>query len=203
MGQTVPMATSTRGMSYRPAAAGSVLLWVAMAALVVPTVGCDSGLVLSGYGSRLAGTETLGDEPRFRHGPHPAVDFRADVGDPVLASAAGYVMRVARDRDAGGWVVLHHGTFSRYTTYLHLADIHVDRGAIVQRGDVIGTVGMFRYSGKFPHVHLELCVSRCSRAHADGDLDGTEDPMKYASGCFERGKKYPTDRLVLTFPIRC
>jgi hypothetical protein len=49
---------------------------------------------------------------------------------------------------------------------------------------------------------MELCTSACA-SHVDGDLSATADPLAIADGCFAPGKAYPSDRLVLTFPVTC
>jgi hypothetical protein len=47
----------------------------------------------------------------------------------------------------------------------------------------------------FEHVHLELQRGR--------DINALEDPLARIVGCFDETKRYPTDRLVLTYPVRC
>jgi hypothetical protein len=44
-------------------------------------------------------------------------------------------------------------------------------------------------------VHLELQRGR--------DRDALEDPPAKLVGCLDPAKSYPTERLVLTFPVRC
>jgi murein DD-endopeptidase MepM/ murein hydrolase activator NlpD len=73
----------------------------------------------------------------------------------------------------------------------------VRTGDDVRRGQPIGTVGTTgqRAWPGYEHVHLEL-----QRGSNPNDL---EDPMRRSAGCFDPGASYPTDRLVLTYPVAC
>lgn len=90
------------------------------------------------------------------HG-YNAVDFGAQSGSSVLASASGRVIKSV----GGGWnggygrfVVIEHGNGTQ-TLYSHLSGIIVSRGQRVVRGQVIGYVGVSgRSSG--PHLHFEV-----------------------------------------------
>jgi hypothetical protein len=44
-------------------------------------------------------------------------------------------------------------------------------------------------------VHLEL-------QHGT-NVDAVEDPLPRIVGCFDAAARYPTDRLVLTYPLKC
>ena len=84
---------------------------------------------------------------------------------------------------------------------MHLASATVSVGETVRRGEVIGTVGLFPYSGDVVHVHWMLCAQRsCSGYGSEG---GTADPLKLTEGCFEPDEGYPDDKLVLTYPVEC
>ena len=83
----------------------------------------------------------------------------------------------------------------------HMQAVTVELGQAVSRGEEIGQVGKSG-SAAVPHVHLELCTFDCT-SHADGDFSGTEDPLAIAEGCYDSNRTYPTDRLVITFPVRC
>jgi len=108
-------------------------------------------------------------------------------------------MVVARDnRDLSGLlVVIDHDPHGLRTVYRHFAEIAVRVGDSVRRGQRIGAVGT---SGQrawpgFEHVHLELQRGR--------DSNALGDPLARTVGCFDETKEYPTDRLVLTYPVRC
>lgn len=178
--------------------------WLVVLALTLS--GCAGVYIPSTYAS-YSGANNL---PRER--PHAGVDFAAAYSSPALAAADGKVLLVTdrfyssvlqRLKGCGYSVLIAHDQFARYTVYCHLKEVLVEPGDTVKRGDVIGLVGTTGNSGNVPHVHLELCVSMCPSGHADGDLKNTEDPLARADGCFDPNKQYPTDRLVLTYPVKC
>lgn len=97
-------------------------------------------------------------QTRSNHSPTNAVDFNRadDLGDRVVASAAGTVTRVA---DAGSvsygrWIEIDHGGGYR-TRYAHLSSQGVSAGQRVSAGQAIGTVGSTGGSTG-PHLHFEL-----------------------------------------------
>ncbi len=86
--------------------------------------------------------------------PHYGVDFAAPIGTPVRAVGDG-VVKIAGFRGGSGRMIqIDHG--ERYTTaYLHLSKISVIPGSRVQRGQVIGAVGMTGLATG-PHLHFSL-----------------------------------------------
>ena len=140
-----------------------------------------------------------------RRAPHAGVDFVADYSSPVIAAADGRVSITARRTVGCGYSVFieHDKFFNLYTVYCHLSDILVKPDDAVKRGQVIGLVGTTGNAFNVPHVHLELCTASCPYGHADGSLWGTKDPLENSDGCFDPKKQYPTDRLVLTYPVKC
>jgi murein DD-endopeptidase MepM/ murein hydrolase activator NlpD len=134
--------------------------------------------------------------PLFRR--HRGLDVAGRLGDDVLAAADGRVT-VARDNGypCGLIVVIDHEYDSLRTVYCHFSAIAVRVGDTVRRGDRIGAVGISgqRASPGFEHVHLELQRGR--------DVNAIEDPLPRVVGCFDPRVAYPTDRLVLTYPVRC
>lgn len=163
--------------------------------------GCRS-VVISKYGTELGVRRTDEGYAIKRPLRHRGVDFRAYVeGAPVFAAADGVVTEVKLDDCAGVEILIQHPRFDRFTFYIHLREAYVEPGDKLARGDVIGEVGLYPCSDKVIHVHMELWP--VAKQQATGDLEGTEDPLRYDGGCFDRNKTYPADRLVLTYPVKC
>gem|GEM_PF-2149319 len=91
-------------------------------------------------------------------------------GTPVVASADGAVASVDRDPAGyGRFVLLNHGATVE-TLYGHLAQVIVQPGAAVRRGDVIAYMGSSgRSTG--PHVHYEVRVAGVHHDPLDYMLD--------------------------------
>jgi len=90
----------------------------------------------------------INNEPRNFH---TGMDFKAPEKTPVLASNKGRVALVGDFFFSGNSVFLDHGQ-GLYTMYFHLSGIKVKTDEIVQKGEVIGWVGMTgRATG--PHLH--------------------------------------------------
>jgi len=71
---------------------------------------------------------------------HPAIDYVAPVGAPVVAIASGSVVHAGWAGGAGRMVTIRHSN-GYESSYLHLSAISTHRGAHVMQGDVIGRVG--------------------------------------------------------------
>jgi hypothetical protein len=53
-------------------------------------------------------------------------------------------------------------------------------------------------------VVITLLLSACIGGARELLASGAKiDPLPLTVGCFDLGKSYPTDRLVLTYPVRC
>lgn len=99
----------------------------------------------TGFGAR----RVINGQPRA---PHAGVDYSADPGTPVVAANAGRVALVAEHFFSGRLVVLDHG-LGLFTLYFHLERVDVQEGERVERGQVIGAVGVTgRATG--PHLHF-------------------------------------------------
>jgi len=86
---------------------------------------------------------------------HAGLDFAAQQGTPIYATADGVVKEASYD--AGGYgnhVVINHG-YGYETLYGHMYRIKAKTGQRVKRGEVIGYVGS---TGKStgPHCHYEV-----------------------------------------------
>ncbi len=95
----------------------------------------------------------------FNHQPsmHTGMDFRANVGDPIYATAAGKVVKAGWEGGYGQMVEIDHGE-GLSTRYGHMSQINVVVGQRVHVGQVIGRVGSTgRSTG--PHLHYEVRVN--------------------------------------------
>lgn len=103
--------------------------------------------VTSGYGIR-------NDPFTGQLAMHEGLDFVAEVGSPIIATAAGTVTRSAWDPSYGNVVEVNH--IEGFTTrYAHLSKRLVEVGQKVQRGDTIAQLGNTgRSTG--PHLHYEV-----------------------------------------------
>lgn len=148
--------------------------------------------ILVGFG------DWLGGEGYPRPSPHRGLDFAGRVGADVLAAADGRVVAARDNRDLCGLIVaIVHEPHGYRTVYCHFAAIVVRPGDDVRRGQRIGslgTTGQRAWPG-YEHVHLEL--------QRGTDVNAVEDPMGRLAGCFDTRASYPTDRLVLTYPVAC
>lgn len=163
---------------------------------------CGNPYVLNGYRSPMG----VGGQ---RLGLHTGIDFKAELGDVVLAAAPGFVASAMYSEEVGNAVLIGHllseEGFAYFTVYLHLEDIKVERGQEVRRGEHIGTAGSTgAASGGKVHVHFQLCTFACLVGTRDGDFKGVEDPMKFLVGCYDARRTYDDNhRLVLSYPVQC
>ncbi len=101
----------------------------------------------SGYGYR---RDPIYGTSKF----HEGLDFAADRGTPVYATADGEVVMAGWQSGYGNMVEINHG-YNYVTRYAHLSKIHTKPGTKVKRGDLIGEVGN---TGKSTgnHLHYEV-----------------------------------------------
>ncbi len=125
----------------------------------LPSIRPARGWIASPFGRRL-------DPYNHRWKMHEGIDIAGRFGTPVVASADGEVAKVARDRGGyGQFVLLDHGDTVE-TLYGHLAQVIVEPGDVVRRGDVIAYMGSTgRSTG--PHVHYEVRVAGVHRNPVD------------------------------------
>lgn len=105
------------------------------------------GVINSGFGFRR-------DPITGQRAHHSGLDISADRGIPVLASADGIVVRAERMGNLGRAVYVLH-RFGYETRYGHMAEILVEEGQEVRRGDIVGRVGN---SGRTTGYHLHYEV---------------------------------------------
>ena len=118
-------------------------------ALRVPSAPPVGGGVGSGFGFRT-------DPITGRAALHTGLDFPADPGTPITASAGGVVLASEWHAEYGHTVEIDHGN-GLVTRYAHCLKVLVGPGQVVKRGQLIAEVGSSgRSTG--PHLHFEVLV---------------------------------------------
>jgi murein DD-endopeptidase MepM/ murein hydrolase activator NlpD len=112
------------------------------------------------------GPSELSGEPRmfgYAHF-HTGIDLARPQGTPIQAAEAGQVIQAAGQTDSLGFLVGYgnlvriQADSGRVDYYGHMLAFAVQRGDIVQAGQVIGYVGSTGYSTG-PHTHFEVRVA--------------------------------------------
>lgn len=89
---------------------------------------------------------------------HAGIDFAAEIGTPIYATADGKVAVVdVKFSGYGKMVEIDHG-FGYRTRYAHMHGFNVKVGQSVKRGDLIGYVGNTGLSTA-PHLHYEVIIN--------------------------------------------
>lgn len=93
----------------------------------------------------------------WRHGRlHYGTDFASPVGTPIYAAESGQVVYSDYYHDYGQFIKISHGN-GITTHYAHCQKMLVTTGQWVDKGQMIGTIGMTgRSTGA--HLHFELAV---------------------------------------------
>ena len=146
-------------LSPRPPTALGVVPSADLGRETMPSIWPVRGQISAGFGQRL---DPFSGEGVF----HSGVDIRTPYGTRVESAGDGIVLEAGFDSGYGNAIVLDHG-YGMTTKYGHLSKIFVVVGQEVERGQVIGAVGM---TGKTtgPHLHYEVIVN-----------DTPVNPMKY------------------------
>ena len=111
----------------------------------------DADCVISTFGSR----RTYNDDPKIFY--HTGLDLGYCKGTDVYAPAVGKVVGALPGLIVrGNTIIIDHG-LGVYTIYMHLEEILVEEGAVVERGQLIGVIGTTgRSTG--PHLHFEVDI---------------------------------------------
>ena len=131
----------------------------------IPSIIPVSGWITSGFGRRVS--PFTGERST-----HMGIDIAANMGNPVLAPADGVVIFTGTKDGFGNFVMIAHG-YGLVSHYGHNAQILVQPGQTIKRGDQIATVGMTgRTTG--PHLHYEVWLNGNAVDPRRFLLDGSE-----------------------------
>lgn len=107
----------------------------------------SSGMFTSNFGWRL-------DPFNGRNSFHEGIDFMAAPGTPIMAAAAGVVVKAEYHSQYGKMVEIDHGN-GLITLYAHCSKLRAKVGDVVMKGAIIAEVGSSgRATG--PHLHFEV-----------------------------------------------
>ncbi|HWU90180.1 MAG TPA: M23 family metallopeptidase [Kofleriaceae bacterium] len=124
---------------------------------------------------RLFGAERAGVERAECGAGHCGVDLDGPRGRPIVAVAAGTIVRVERsergaDGRSGRYVRIQHedGTF---TAYMHMDEVGegLEVGVAVARGQYVGTLGATATYASPPHLHFSLEIPNDGARDVRGD----------------------------------
>jgi murein DD-endopeptidase MepM/ murein hydrolase activator NlpD len=89
---------------------------------------------------------------------HTGIDFAAEIGTPIYATADGKVIAVdVKFSGYGKLVEIDHG-FGYRSRYAHMHEFAVRAGQNIKRGDLVGYVGNTGLSTA-PHLHYEVLIN--------------------------------------------
>ncbi len=112
----------------------------------------------------------------FRGYRHRGIDIAASSGTPIAAADAGVVVVSEYRWPMGNYIVIDHGR--HYTLYLHNSVNLVWAGAVVQKGEVIASMGSTgRSTG--PHLHFEIRISDGSGRWDSWDQHPPVNPLDF------------------------
>jgi len=122
--------------------------WMKLAS--APSLWPLQGRIMSSFGER---TDPFNGEGAF----HRGVDISGGYGQAIIAPADGVISEADIRNGYGKTITINHG-HGYNTLFGHMSGFAVTVGQHVQRGDVIGYVGLSgRSTG--PHVHYEVHIN--------------------------------------------
>ena len=87
---------------------------------------------------------------------HKAIDFAANIGQPIYATADGVISKAGWGTGYGMMTIIDHEELGDYESlYAHMSRSYVKEGQHVRQGQLIGLVGSTGHSTG-PHLHYEI-----------------------------------------------
>jgi murein DD-endopeptidase MepM/ murein hydrolase activator NlpD len=107
---------------------------------------------------------------------HTGIDFQAETGTPIFATAGGLVVTQEFHSAYGNMIEIEHGN-QVISRYAHTSKVFVKKGELIKRGQKIALVGSTgRATG--PHLHYEVLVQSVP-----------QDPRKFLNAGISLAKK--------------
>ncbi|MDH3280066.1 MAG: M23 family metallopeptidase, partial [Gammaproteobacteria bacterium] len=144
-------------------------------------------------------------------GVHAGIDISGNIGDPIIAAAAGTVVVSKSSRVWGNMVRIDHGPDENgrdvQTLYVHLDKRLVESNARVQRGQQIGTMGITGLTAGNP-THLHYVVYTAPHRELSGKWQSANPHLYWADGigivtCYDPSRYVPEQPLRMTYPVPC
>jgi len=88
---------------------------------------------------------------------HNGHDIAADIGTPIYSPSKGKIILTGNYYYNGKFVMINHGN-NLISIFLHMNQISVSKGSIVEKGEIIGTVGNTGLSTG-PHLHWSVMLN--------------------------------------------
>ena len=124
---------------------------------------------------------------------HPAIDYGAPSGTPVLAASGGRVIKACYNGGYGNYVLISHGSGFQ-TAYAHLRNFATKVGEYVKAGQKIGEVGSTGHSTG-PHLHFEVVINGVKVDPNRGQLLPVNQLDRSSIGQLNTVKKLVSDTL--------
>jgi murein DD-endopeptidase MepM/ murein hydrolase activator NlpD len=141
-------------------------VWSEQKAFLESFIWPAEGRVSGVYGSR----RILNGEPKR---PHYGMDIANVTGSPVIAPASGVVTMAVNDHYyTGGTIIIDHG-YGLNSTYLHLSQVNVSEGQVLEQGQKIGEIGA---TGRATGPHLDWRLNIGTSLRLDPQLIIPEKP---------------------------
>lgn len=145
----------------------TILSFSALTAPVGAAVGSDTINITTGWYWPLPATNKTiarGFGVKQDNGAlHQGLDIGAATGTNIYAARAGVVYMVGFDKSSmGNYVCIRHGLNNGkyiFTTYMHMTERAVNKGAVVDQNTVIGYVGNTGASSTGAHLHFHIFIS--------------------------------------------
>ncbi|SMX36158.1 peptidoglycan DD-metalloendopeptidase family protein [Maliponia aquimaris] len=101
----------------------------------------------------------------YSPGSNPGIDIGGSPGTPVVAAADGTVIKVSKRTDGQSFLFIQHPSQKVFSVYQNIADISVEDGQAVRKGDQIARIA----PGSSAYLHFRVYK----------DANTSVDPLEY------------------------